>query len=103
MRKIEEKMNDAILSKKDVQLRNTEVKTVGDVSTVYLFGHKIAEICETSLTLWDGGSRTKTTKSRLNAILDKHGNGEKIIQKAGIWYIMISDDLMPFVNGIPLS
>ena len=44
----------------------------------------IAEIDEDSLKLYDGGYQSKTTKSRLNALLmnsDYLGTGEQVFQK----------------------
>ena len=48
-------------------------KMLNNVSIVRLHGHKIAEVGDDYLTLFDAGYQTKTTKSRLNAILGEFG------------------------------
>ena len=51
---------------------NTEVVTQQDgISSVYLHGHKIAEIGDDYMTIYDGGYQSNTTKSRLNALCDE--------------------------------
>jgi hypothetical protein len=103
MRKIETLMNKAIQSEKDWKLANTEVITVDNISTVYLYGNKIAEVGDTFVTLYDGNHRTATTKSRLNAILRAHGNGEGIYQKRCQWFLSTNAGDVPFVSGFTLS
>ena len=88
MRKIERLMNAAITASKDFKLDNTEVISCSDVSDVYLHGNLIARIGETWLELFDGGWRTATTKSRLNAILREHGiAGEGVFQRNWNWFV----------------
>ncbi len=104
MRKIESLMNKAIQSEKDWKSGNTEVQTHGNISKVYLHGNLIAEIGETFLTLYDGGGwRTSTTKSRLNAILCQHGNGEGIYQKNHQWFLSTTAGDVPFFSGVRLD
>jgi hypothetical protein len=103
MRKIETLMNQAIQSNADWKLDNTAVVTVNRISKVYLFNNKIAEVGETFLTLYDGDHRTATTKSRLNAILRAHGNGEGIYQKRGQWFLSTTAGDVPFVSGVRLD
>ena len=103
MRKIEALMNAAIQSEKDWTLDNTEVTTVNGISKVYLHRNLIAEIGETFITLYDGGFRSNTTKSRLNAILRKHGNGEGIYQKNFQWFVSLKDGDVPFFSGFHLA
>ena len=87
IRKIEKLMNEAITTSKNWRMDNTEVVTEGNVSTVFLHGGKIAEIGDNWLRLFDGGHRTNTTKSRLNAILSVHGGGfDAIFQKNFEWF-----------------
>jgi hypothetical protein len=58
------------------------------VSTVYLHGNKIAMVDDTSLTLFDGGYQSNTTKSRLNALCDEFCiAGEGVFQKDFVWYV----------------
>jgi len=103
MRKIERLMNEAIATSKNWRLDNTEVVTEEGVSTVYLHRNKIAEIGDTWLCLFDGGWRSVTTKSRLNAILRMHGNGEGIYQKNYQWYISTAEGDKEFKSGLVLA
>ncbi|MFZ9739930.1 MAG: hypothetical protein ACO3EZ_18235 [Prochlorotrichaceae cyanobacterium] len=96
MRKIERLMNAAITDSKDFKLDNTEVVACSNVSDVFLHGNLIARIGETWIELFDGGHQTKTTKSRLNAILSAHGvQGEHIFQKAGTWFLRTVQGVQP--------
>ena len=103
MRKLEKLMNEAITTSKNWRMDNTEVVTEGNVSTVFLHGGKIAEIGDNWLRLFDGGHRTNTTKSRLNAILSVHGGGfDAIFQKNFEWFFHDSMRSMaiPFESGM---
>jgi hypothetical protein len=44
-----------------------------------------------------------TTKSRLNAILSVHGNGERIYQKKGEWFVSTSNGDIVFDEGMILD
>ena len=69
MRKIEQQMIQAIKGNKAWRSGNTEVTLGNDgVSYVFLHGNLIAEVDDTSITVFDGGWQSNTTKSRLNAI-----------------------------------
>ena len=103
MRKIETLMNAAITSEKDFTLDNTHVTTKDGVSFVFLHGNNIAQIGDTWLRLFDGGWQTVTTNSRLNAILAVHGNGERVFQKKGEWFISTSDGNVEFESGMILA
>jgi hypothetical protein len=106
MRKIEKMMNDAITASKDWRLDNTEVINEDGVSIVKLHGNKIAEVGDTFIKLFDGGWRTATTKSRLNAILSVHGcNFDGVFQKKGEWFFHDSARSvdMPFESGMVVS
>ena len=89
MRKIEQSMNYAI--------RNGIAWSQGNTCTtfdqegrtlVYLHGNLIAAISKDSITIYDGGHASNTTKSRLNAILDEVIPGTKVIQRDWVWYIV---------------
>lgn len=108
MRVIEQKMNQAIANGKDWRSGNTAVQMNGEVANVYLYGHKIAEIGEGYIQIWDGGHQTTTTKSRLNAIFAANGiPGEGVFQKAYTWFVRVSQGkefvTVPFFNGIRLN
>ena len=81
-------MIDAIKGNKNWSSGNTQVITNCGVSTVYLHGNKIALVDDTSLTLFDGGWRSTTTKSRLNALCDEFCiAGEGVYQSQFLWYV----------------
>ncbi len=88
MRKIESQMNAAIQANKNWKSGNTEVVTMDGVSFVYLHGNKIAMVDDTSLTIFDGGWQSNTTKSRLNALCDEFCiAGEGVFQSNFLWYV----------------
>ena len=88
MRKIEQRMNAAIIAERDWQQGNTAVINSEDCTEVFLYGNKIAEVGDTYVQLFDGGHRTATTKSRLNAILKVHCiEGECVFQENFEWFI----------------
>lgn len=115
MRKIEEQMITAIKNSTDWKSANTEVLSSQDgMSVVYLHGNKIAEIGDDYLTLFDGDHQTKTTKSRLNAILGEFGytcgtKREYIFQKRFEWFVNYFNaksnqiEVVPFVSGMYLT
>ena len=78
----------AISKNKNWASANTSVITEEGVSTVYLHGNKIAEIDDTSMTIYDGGYQSTTTKSRLNALCSEFCiEGEGVFQKDFKWYV----------------
>ena len=93
---------------------NTSVIIEDGISKVYLHGNLIAEIDDVSLKLYDGGYQSKTTKSRLNALLSEFGytcgtKREYIFQKQYEWFLNffnpLSDqiEVIPFVDGMVLA
>ena len=108
MRKIETLMNRAITNGEDFKLKNTRVDNIDGVSFIYLHGHKIAEVGDSFIRLYDGGWQSNTTKSRLNAILSEHGlPGEGIFQKKFEWFITLRTsgglDTVPFFSSMRLA
>ena len=73
---------------------------------VFLHGNHIATLCKISMDLriFDGGWQSNTTKSRLNALLDEFGGGDRVIQKDFTWYVVDSYDnsRVPFWSGMTL-
>ena len=115
MRKIETLMNEAVANNKNWQSANTSVhyNEENGVSIVRLHGNKIAEIGDDYLTLFDGDHQTKTTKSRLNAILGEFGytcgtKREYVFQKQFEWFVNFFNvksnqiEVVPFVDGMVL-
>jgi hypothetical protein len=90
MRKIEQQMCAAVQSNSNWQSANTSVHfdEESGVSIVRLHGNKIAEIDDTSMTIFDGGWQSVTTKSRLNALCTEFCiAGEGVFQKDFKWYV----------------
>ena len=88
MRKIETQMNAAIQANQDWKSGNTQVITIEGVSFVYLYGNQIATIDDDSMTIFDGGFQSNTTKSRLNALCDEFCvAGEGVFQKNYQWFV----------------
>ena len=90
MRKIEQEMNAAISNNLNWQKDNTSVTYDPETneSTVYLHGNKIAIVGDNFVQIFDGGYQSKTTKSRLNAILSEHGiTGEGVFQRNWNWFV----------------
>lgn len=106
MRVIENQMCNAIQNSKDWKSDNTEVINVDGVSEVYLHGNLIAKVDETTIVLYDGGYRSNTTKSRLNAILNRFGhNFDGVFQKKFEWFFHDSARSVdvPFFSGLVVS
>ena len=88
MSKIESQMIAAIQGNKNWSSGNTQVVTNAGVSTVYLHGNKIALVDDISMTIFDGGWQSKTTKSRLNALCAEFCHvGECVFQHNFLWYV----------------
>ena len=96
MRKLEKQMNQAIRGQRNWAGSNTTVFTTdnGLESTVYLHGNHIATYFhdDRKLQIFDGGWQSVTTKSRLNALLDEFGGGDRVIQKDFVWYLVSNLD-----------
>jgi len=110
MRKIEQQMNDAISNNQNWQSGNTTVhfNEEENLSVVRLHGNKIAEVGETFIRLFDGGWQSKTTKSRLNAILSVHGDDDdRVFQKNFDWFVSLNTaqglTTVPFFNSMRLA
>ena len=73
---------------------NTTVVQHRNEMEVFLHGNHIATLCKISmdLRLFDGGWQSNTTKSRLNALLDEFGGGDRVIQKDFTWYLVSNLD-----------
>ena len=103
MRKIESQMNTAIQNSKDWKSGNTSVhfNEENNTSIVRLHGNKIAVVGEDFLEIFDGGWQTTTTKSRLNAIIDRFCNGvtDGVFQKNYEWFIRDNNVVRDFENG----
>ena len=104
MRKIEAKMNKAMRHFLPFSSGNTTVVQHRNEMEVFLHGNHIATLCKISmdLILFDGGWQSVTTKSRLNALLDEFGGGDRVIQKDFAWYLVsnLDNSRRAFFSGI---
>jgi len=101
MRKIETLMNKAIENGNDWSLDNTRVEHIGDAAYVYLHGNLISKVGDEFIELFDGGWQSKTTKSRLNAILEANGlPGEHVFQRNRQWFVNYNGSPIPFFSGM---
>jgi hypothetical protein len=103
MRKIETQMNIAITNNRDWQSDNTSVSydLHTGVSVVRLHGNKIAEVTDDTVTIFDGGYQSNTTKSRLNAIINEFCNAltDGVFQKNYQWFVRDNNVTKEFTNG----
>ena len=83
---------------------NTTVVQHRNEMEVFLHGNHIATLCKISMDLriFDGGWQSNTTKSRLNALLDEFGGGDRVIQKDFAWYLVsnLDNSRRAFFSGI---
>tara|TARA_R100000152_G_C6545135_1_gene21769 strand:- start:137 stop:466 length:330 start_codon:yes stop_codon:yes gene_type:complete len=89
-RKIETQMIQSIIDNKDWKNSNTEVLTDCFVARIYLHGHLIAEYTYRGMKLEvnNCGYATRTTKSRLNALIKFVDGGlSGIYQRKGQWFL----------------
>lgn len=78
----------AVQANQDFKSGNTQVITIEGVSFIYLHGNQIATIDDDSMTIYDGGWQSTTTKSRLNALCDAFCiDGEGVFQKNYKWFV----------------
>ena len=103
MRKIESQMIAAINYSKNWQSANTSVhfNEESNISIVRLHGNKIAEVTDDSMTIFDGGWQTVTTKSRLNALINEFCNSvtDGVFQKNYQWFVTDNNVTKEFTNG----
>ena len=105
MRKIEQQMIEAIRNDQRWAGGNTTVVLGWEgTSDVYLHGNRIATVGDTWIQLFDGGYQSKTTKSRLNALLSAFGmDGEYVFQKNFQWFVNYNGSPIPFFDGMRLA
>ena len=97
-------MNQAMRYFRPFSSSNTTVVQNDRDMDVFLHGNHIATLCKISmdLRLFDGGWQSNTTKSRLNALLDEFGGGDRVIQKDFVWYLVsnLDNSRRAFFSGI---
>ena len=103
MRKIEEQMNEAVANSKNWQSANTSVTycSESEESKVYLHGNHIATVGDNFLQIFDGGWQSNTTKSRLNALINRFCNSvtDGVFQSKFQWYVRDNNVTKDFING----
>ena len=102
MRLIEREMNNAIRNGSDFRKDNTEVVNIRGNAFVYLHGNHIATVSNDSMQLFDGGWRSNTTKSRLNALCYEFAYGCGVFQKQFEWFISSRAGTADFDSGVTL-
>ena len=106
MRKLERQMNFAISNKADWSGSNTQVNYNSNTncSSIYLHGHQIATVDHNlkAVKLSSCGYETRTTKSRLNAILQEVKYGWSVFQKNFNWFVSYRDETASFWDGMIL-
>ena len=87
-------MNQAMRYFRPFSSSNTTVVQNDRDMDVFQHGNHIATLCKISMDLriFDGGWQSNTTKSRLNALLDEFGGGDRVIQKDFTWYLVSNLD-----------
>lgn len=93
MRTIERDMIQAIIERRPSwTLANTRVECSEHSAQVFLHGHRIASYWFDSMQLFiaDKGWKTRTTKSRLNALIKfVYGGNASIYQRQFNWFIKL--------------
>ena len=107
MRKIEQQMNRAIVNKNDWSNSNTFVdyNSNTNCSTVVLHRTAIAvyDHKNQALKLNTGGWYSVTTKSRLNAFLQRLITGASVFQRDFNWFLNYNNVTHDFNDGMILS
>ena len=106
MRKLERQMNFAVSNKGNWSGSNTQVNFNSNTncSSIYLHGHQIATVDHNlkAVKLSSCGYQTRTTKSRLNAILEEVKYGCSVFQKNFNWFVSYNDQTRNFWDGMIL-
>ena len=96
-------MIQAVANKKGWTKENTRGKYCqeNDESRVYLHGNHIATVGDNFLQVFDGGWQTVTTKSRLNALINRFCNAvtDGVYQRQHVWYLMDNKVEREFESG----
>lgn len=91
MKKIDEKIIQAIQNKKPITTSNTTIIIDNSYMKVYLHGNLIAWLGEHYIHLNDYGWVTRTITTRLNTVLIALGLPIKAVIKKGITRFMLGD------------
>tara|TARA_B100001109_G_scaffold18577_1_gene13315 strand:- start:211 stop:558 length:348 start_codon:yes stop_codon:yes gene_type:complete len=106
MRKLERQMNFAVSNKGNWCGSNTQVtyNENTNCSSVRLHGHLIATVDHStqSIKISSAGYETRTTKSRLNALLEEVKYGCKVFQRDFNWFVSYRNQTASFWDGMIL-
>ena len=106
MRKLERQMNFAISNKGNWSGSNTQVtyNENTNCSSVSLHGHHIATFDHNlkAVKLSSAGYETRTTKGRLNALLEEVNYGARVFQKDFDWFVSYRNQTQSFWDGMIL-
>ena len=107
MRKLERQMNFAVSNKGNWAGSNTQVNYNSNTncSQIFLHGHHIATFCHETraVKINSCGYQTRTTKGRLNALLEEVKYGCRVFQKQFDWYLSTNNQTVDFWDGMILS
>ena len=56
-----------------------------------------------NVSLYSGGYRTQTTKSRMNVVLSKMNLTTRVVQRAKVWFVISDSGKLEFFEGIIVS
>lgn len=84
MRKVDEKLVDAITNRKDATFNNTKVIHWDRNVSVYLHGHMIAQRVDGRWRVSLAGYNTNTTRNRVSAIIREFCYNESFKEGAGV-------------------
>ena len=100
-------MCSAVHNSKNWSNANTSVSfnEEENVSVVRLHGNKIATVGDDYVEIFDGGYQSKTTKSRLNALINEFCNAftDGVFQKNYQWFVRDNNVTKEFTNGYIFS
>ena len=106
MRKLERQMNFAVSNKGNWAGSNTQVtyNESTNCSSVCLHGHHIATYDHNlkAVKISSAGYETRTTKSRLNALLTELKTGCSVFQRKFKWYLCNDRNFVDFFDGMIL-
>lgn len=94
MRKIEKDIIGAFIRGEEARKDNTE----SNGTTLFLHGNAIAKHYDGAILLSNAGWNTRTTQSRLNAVLRLAGKEARIFTKKGIMYFTRNGNSTPMFS-----
>lgn len=81
-------------------LKATTVAIIDGQTVMTYYGTAIVRLTPTHVTLDHGGSKTATTKRRMNQFSNEHGLGYQVYQLDGEWFVFYRGVSTPFKDRI---